>query len=68
VAEQVYAHRTGEIPRPGEVDGYRVTSHLRQTVPPAGFGYGEPVDFEDSDPAFDDLEYYRPAVYRRRAG
>jgi hypothetical protein len=68
VAEQVYAHRTGEIPRPGEVDGYRVTSHLRQTVPPAGFGHGEPIDFEDSDPAFDDLEYYRPAASRRRAG
>lgn len=68
VAEQVYAHRTGEIPRPGEVDGYRVTSHARPTVPPSGYGYGEPVDFEDSDPAFDDLEYYRPAAYRRRAG
>jgi hypothetical protein len=68
VAEQVYAHRTGEFPRPGEVEEFRVTSHARQTVPPAGFGYGEPVDFEDSDPAFDDLEYYRPAVYRRRAG
>lgn len=68
VAEQVYAHRTGEIPRPGEVEEYRVSSHARQTVPPSGYGYGEPVDFEDSDPAFDDLEYYRPAAFRRRAG
>jgi hypothetical protein len=68
VAEQVYAHRTGEIPRPGQVEDYRVTSHVRQTVPPSSYGYGEPVDFEDSDPAFDDLEYYRPAAYRRRAG
>lgn len=68
VAEQVYAHRTGEVPRPGQAEGYRVVSHVRQTVPPSGYGYGEPVDFEDSDPAFDDLEYYRPAAYRRRAG
>ncbi len=68
VAEQVYAHRTGEFPRPGQVDGYQVRSHVHQSVPPSGFGYGEPVDLDDSDPAFDDLEYYRPAAYRRRAG
>lgn len=68
VAEQVYAHRTGEIPRPGAVGQYHVKSHARETVPPTGYGYGEPVDVEDSDPAFDDLEYYRPAAYGRRAG
>ena len=37
-------------------------------VPPAGYGYGVPVDVDDSDPVFDDLEYYRPAAFRRRAG
>lgn len=68
VAEQVYAHRTGEIPRPGVVDDYRVKSHARQSVPPNGIGYGEPIDLDDSDPAFDDLEYYRPAAFGRRAG
>lgn len=68
VAEQVYAHRTGEIPRPGVADEYRVKSHVRSAVPPAGYGRGVPVDLDDSDPVFDDLEYYRPAVYRRRAG
>lgn len=68
VAEQVYAHRTGEEPRPGAVGDYQVRSHVRQSVPSTGYGYGEPVDLEDSDPAFDDLEYYRPAAYRRRAG
>lgn len=68
VAEQVYAHRTGELPRPGAADEYQVRSHARGSVPPVGSAYGVPVDLEDSDPAFDDLEYYRPAVYRRRAG
>lgn len=68
VAEQVWMHRTGEIPRPGSVDpgSYQVKSHVRQSVSAAG--YGVPVDVEDSDPAFDDLEYYRPAAHRRRAG
>ncbi|MEO7127142.1 MAG: gephyrin-like molybdotransferase receptor GlpR [Nakamurella sp.] len=68
VAEQVYAHRTGEVPRPGVVDDYQVKSHARQSTPPNGIGYGEPIDLEDSDPAFDDLEYYRPAAFGRRAG
>lgn len=68
VAEQVYAHRTGELPRPGVADGYQVKSHARASVPPVGYGHGVPVDLDDSDPVFDDLEYYRPAVYRRRAG
>lgn len=68
VAEQVYAHRTGEIPRPGVDDGYQVKSHARTATPASAYRYGEPVDFEDSDPAFDDLEYYRPAALRRRAG
>lgn len=70
VAEQVWMHRTGEIPRPGSVDpaAYAVRSHVRQTVPPAGLGRGTLVDVEDSDPIFDDLEYYRPVEYRRRAG
>ncbi len=70
VAEQVYAHRTGEMPRVGaDVESdYLVRSHVRPTVPPSSYLRGEPVDFEDSDPAFDDLEYYRPAISRRRAG
>lgn len=70
VAEQVYAHRTGEMPRVGADYGadFHASSHVRPTVPPSSYRAGEPVDFEDSDPAFDDLEYYRPAVYRRRAG
>lgn len=68
VAEQVYMHRTGEQPQGGAVADYQVKSHARQSVPPTGLGYGEPVDLEDSDPAFDDLEYYRPASYSRRAG
>ncbi len=70
VAEQVYAHRTGEMPRVGaDVESdYLVRSHVRPTVPPSSYLRGEPVDLEDSDPAFDDLEYYRPAMSRRRAG
>lgn len=68
VAEQVYAHRTGGIPRPGAVGDYQVKSHARQMVPPQYPAYGTPVDLEDSDPIFDELDYYRPAHYRRRAG
>ena len=70
VAEQVYAHRTGGVPSQAEREplDYGVKSHARPTVPPSVYRRGVPVDFEDSDPAFDDLEYYRPAASRRRAG
>lgn len=43
-------------------------SHARPETAAVAYGRGVPVDLEDGDPAFDDLEYYRPAVYRRRAG
>lgn len=76
VAEQVYAHRTGTMPEPGTVGDYQVKSHVRQPVSDGRYGpeaeagrrYGEVLDLDDSDPAFDDLEYYRPAAYTRRAG
>jgi hypothetical protein len=75
VAEQVRAHRTGGLPRPvtddDATDGYRVVSHARPSaasVPPAHYGPGVVVDLDDDDPAFDDLEYYRPVTYRRAAG
>jgi hypothetical protein len=38
------------------------------TVPPAQFGTGTPVDPDDDDPAFAELEYYRPLTYRRASG
>jgi membrane protein implicated in regulation of membrane protease activity len=75
VAEQVRVHRTGGLRRPvtdDEADeGYRVVSHARPSaasVPPAHYGPGVVVDLDDDDPAFDDLEYYRPVTYRRAAG
>jgi hypothetical protein len=75
VAEQVRAHRTGGLPRPvtddDATDGYRVVSHARPSAasgPPAHYGPGVVVDLDDDDPAFDDLEYYRPVTYRRAAG
>ncbi len=72
VAEQVRAHRSGSLARPAAgdepVETYRVRSHARPTVPPAFHTRGVPVDLDDDDPAFDDLEYYRPVTYRRAAG
>lgn len=37
-------------------------------VPGAQRRAGVVVDLDDDDPAFDDLEYYEPIVYRRAAG
>ncbi|WP_353648634.1 gephyrin-like molybdotransferase receptor GlpR [Nakamurella sp. A5-74] len=37
-------------------------------VPTSSRGPGIVVDLDDDDPAFDDLEYYEPIVYRRAAG
>lgn len=37
-------------------------------VPASPRGPGIVVDLDDDDPAFDDLEYYEPIVYRRAAG
>ncbi len=72
VAEQVRAHRTGRTPLAMDdedaMDDYRVVSHARPTVPPSYYQPGVPVDLDDDDPAFADLEYYRPASYRRAVG
>lgn len=71
VADQVKAHRLGVAPQAGlsaDDDGqYRAMPHSRGTLPPAYRGSGIPVDLDDDDPAFDTLEYYRPAGYRRVA-
>ena len=40
----------------------------RAHVPASPRGPGIVVDLDDDDPAFDDLEYYEPIVYRRAAG
>ena len=40
----------------------------RTHVPASPRGPGIVVDLDDDDPAFDDLEYYEPIVYRRAAG
>lgn len=37
-------------------------------VPAASRRSGVVVDLDDDDPAFDELEYYEPVVYRRAAG
>jgi hypothetical protein len=72
VAEQVRVHRSGGLrrPEPGEepVGDYRVVSHARPSVPPQYYTRGVPVDLDDDDPAFDNLEYYRAVPYRRAVG
>ena len=37
-------------------------------APRVGRGRRRPVEFDDDDPAFDELEYYQPVAYRRAAG
>lgn len=60
--------------RSGPVSPYRpVTEDVSETavtarVPVAARRPGVVVDLDDDDPAFDDLEYYEPVVYRRAAG
>lgn len=69
VAEQVWRHRTGYAPGPGDdvTAGLTVTSHARPSVPMAAQVSGEFVELDDNDPAFEELEDRRPAMYRRRA-
>lgn len=37
-------------------------------APQIGRGRRRPVEFDDDDPAFDELEYYQPVTYRKAAG